>query len=144
MNIKKIILVILFLSTILISSDNYLVKVEVDYLRNDKGDVQFSIYNRDGTIPDKKFKNFYKQQRAQIIDGKAYTIFKDLPIGRYAINILHDENKNKKIDKGFLLPTEGIGFSNYDSIGIGNKPNFKKASFLLDKDMQKSIKIIYF
>jgi uncharacterized protein (DUF2141 family) len=134
----------ILLSSFLRASDNYSLKIEVDHLRNDKGDVQFSIYNKDGTIPDKKFKNFYRQQKAEIVDGKSYTLFKDLPKGKYAVNILHDENKNGKIDKGLMLPKEGIGFSNYTSIGLMNKPNFKKASFLLDKDMQKSIKIIYF
>jgi uncharacterized protein (DUF2141 family) len=32
--------------------------------------------------------------------------------------LLHDENKNGKIDKGFILPKEGIGFSNFQSIGF--------------------------
>jgi uncharacterized protein (DUF2141 family) len=57
---------------------------------------------------------------------------------------LHDEDGNEKIKKGFVLPKEGIGFSNYQSIGIGNKPNFKKASFEVDSDKTVSVKIIYF
>jgi uncharacterized protein (DUF2141 family) len=32
---------------------------------------------------------------------------------KYAINILHDEDNNGKIKKGFVLPKEGMGFSNY-------------------------------
>ena len=51
--------------------------------------------------------------------------------GNYAVNILHDENNNGKIDKGLILPKEGIGFSNYSSIGLTNRPNFKKANFEL-------------
>jgi len=140
----RTILLMILLSSFLKASNNYSLRIEVDHLKNDKGDVQFSIYNKDGTIPDKEFKNFYKQQTANIVNGKSYTIFKDLPKGKYAINILHDENKNGKIDEGLMLPLEGIGFSNYESTGLMNKPSFKKASFLLDKDTQKSIKIIYF
>lgn len=52
---------------------------------------------------------------------------------RYAVNILHDENANGKIDKGFILPKEGIGFSNYSSVGPMNRPNFSKA--LLEDDV---------
>jgi len=59
------------------------------------------------------------------------------------VNILHDENKNGKIDKKFILPKEGIGFSNYKSIGFTNKPNFSKASFELDSKTEINIKVIY-
>jgi uncharacterized protein (DUF2141 family) len=70
-------------------------------------------------------------------------IFKDLPEGKYAVNILHDEDNNGKIKKGFILPKEGIGFSNYQSIGIGNKPKFSKASFTLESDLKIKVKVIY-
>ena len=71
--------------------------------------------------------------------------FTNLPPGSYAANVLHDENKNGKIDKKFMLPIpkEGVGFSNYESIGLSNKPKFSKASFLVKSDMKKVIKIIY-
>ena len=64
-------------------------------------------------------------------------------MGKYAVNILHDENKNGKIDKGWVLPIEGIGFSNFKSIGFSNRPNFKKASFYVGSNTSKTIKIIY-
>lgn len=70
--------------------------------------------------------------------------FKDLPAGKYEVNILHDGDNNGKIKKGFILPKEGIGFSNYQSIGIGNKPNFKKAAFELNKGKSIAVKLIYF
>ncbi|MGB5437669.1 MAG: DUF2141 domain-containing protein, partial [Maribacter sp.] len=65
------------------------------------------------------------------------------PKGRYAINVLHDENEDGKIDKGLILPTEGIGFSNYTNIGLSNRPNFSKASFELHSDSRVSVKMIY-
>lgn len=70
--------------------------------------------------------------------------FKDLPAGKYEVNILHDGDNNGKIKKGFILPKEGIGFSNYQSIGIGNKPNFKKAAIELNKGKSIAVKLIYF
>jgi len=71
--------------------------------------------------------------------------FRNLPEGTYAANILHDENKNGKIDKKFMLPlpAEGIGFSNYESIGLSNRPKFSKASFGLNKNLTVNIKVIY-
>ena len=91
----------------------YALTVKVNELQNSKGVVQFTLYNKDGTIPDEKFKKYYKQQIGSIRQNSSSITFKDLPMGKYAVNILHDENKNGKIDKGWVLPIEGIGFSNF-------------------------------
>jgi uncharacterized protein (DUF2141 family) len=64
-------------------------------------------------------------------------------LGKYAVNILHDENENGEIDKGFILPIEGIGFSNFQSIGFSNRPSFSKASFDLNCDKKIAVKVIY-
>lgn len=69
--------------------------------------------------------------------------FINIPSGKYADNILHDENKNGRIDKGVILPIEGISFSNFQSIGLTNRPNFSKASFELKENKSVSVKVIY-
>jgi uncharacterized protein (DUF2141 family) len=122
----------------------YSLRVKVEHLRNLQGVVQFSLYNKDGTIPDENYKKTYKQLFGKIKNGVSIVTFSNLPRGRYAINILHDENKNKKIDKGFIFPIEGVGFSNYKSIGLSNRPNFSKASFILNANTEKQVSIIYF
>lgn len=114
--------------------------------RNSEGEILFALYNKDGSIPDEKYENYFKKGISQIDkNGTATFTFTNLPKGNYAVNILHDENKNGKIDKKFLLPmpSEGIGFSNYESIGMSNRPNFSKASFLVKSNMEKVIKVIY-
>ncbi len=123
----------------------YSLTVKVEGLRNSTGVVQFALYNSDGTIPDEKFEKYYRIKTSEINKNRAVISFSELPQGRYAINILHDENENGKIDKKFLLPLpkEGIGFSNYESIGLNNRPNFARASFLLNKNSTKEIKVIY-
>lgn len=118
--------------------------VEVYELRNSKGVVQFALYNKDGTIPDENFEKYYQIGKTTIKGNAAQFVFKNLPKGTYAVNILHDENENGKIDKGFMLPEEGIGFTNYTKIGLGNKPNFSKASFELSADKRIAVKVIYF
>ncbi len=117
--------------------------VEVEHLRNAKGRVQFTLHDRDGTIPDEHYEHWYKLGTAPITDGKATYTFTNLPPGRYAAHILHDENANGKIDKGLFLPKEGIGFSNYTSIGPMNRPNFKKASFAVEGEMRVRVKVVY-
>lgn len=124
-------------------SKTYSLTVKVEKLQNSKGIVQFALYNKDGSIPDENYKNYYRLEKAKIVNGKSEITFKNLPKGKYAVNILHDENKNGKIDKGFILPKEGIGFSNFTSIGLTNRPNFNKASFELNQNKTIRVKVIY-
>ncbi|MBE9488855.1 MAG: DUF2141 domain-containing protein [Bacteroidetes bacterium] len=139
----------LIISTLLMSLNfqkvekNYSLTVIVKNLRNSDGVVQFALYNEKGSIPDEKYKNYFKIAIANIENNTATITFNNLPKGIYAVNVLHDENEDGKIDKGFILPTEGIGFSNYKSIGLTNKPKFSKASFVLNAAITISIKIIY-
>ncbi|MCF6295847.1 MAG: DUF2141 domain-containing protein [Flavobacteriaceae bacterium] len=125
------------------NEETYSLTITVKDLRNSKGVVQFAIYNKEGSIPDEKYKKYYKKDIVVIVKNTATITFNDLPKGRYAINILHDENENGKIDKKFILPKEGIGFSNYQSIGMRNRPKFSKASFEVNSNITKIIKIIY-
>ena len=139
-----LIIAVLFLSFNLpTNEETYSLTIKVKDLRNSKGVVQFSIYNKDGSIPDEKYKKYYKKDIATIDNNASTITFNNLLKGKYAINILHDENKNGKIDKNFILPIEGIGFSNYQSIGIRNRPKFSKASFEIYSNTTKTIKIIY-
>ena len=117
--------------------------IEVKNLRSEKGVVQFVLYNKDGSIPDEDYENYYKIVKGEIVNGSSTITFKNIPSGKYAVNILHDENKNGKIDKGFILPIEGIGFSNFRSIGLTNRPNFSKASFELKENKTINVKVIY-
>ena len=146
---KQTFILFLAFSWLLLSSflnnngDNSSLTVEIENLRNSKGVVQIALYNKDGSIPDEHYKNYFKMEKVNIINGKAEGTFSHLPKGNYAVNILHDENNNGKIDKGFILPKEGIGFSNFTSIGLTNRPNFKKASFEFNQNKSIKVKMIY-
>lgn len=101
------------------------------------------LYNKEGSIPDEKFNKYYKKEITSISKNSSSVTFYYLPKGNYAVFILHDENKNSKIDKKFILPTEGVGLSNFKNINLTNRPNFSKASFQINEDLTKTIKIIY-
>lgn len=108
------------------NTDTIDLTVEVHHLRNNKGVVQFALYNKDDTIPDEDFEKYYKIGKATIKEKTAQFVFKNLPKGTYAVNILHDEDEDGEIDKGWVLPTEGIGFSNINKIGIEINLTLKK------------------
>lgn len=124
---------------------NYSLTINVENLRNSKGVVQYALYNKDGSIPDEKYEKYFRKGIAEISNDRSTITFNDLPAGKYAISILHDENKNGKIDKKILLPipSEGVGISNYQSIGFSNRPNFSKACFRVDSSITVDVKIIY-
>lgn len=142
----RVVAFILVFLAVGVSADEttYTLTVKVNDLRNAKGDVQFSLYDKEGSIPDEHFEHYLMQKNSTIKHKAATVVFNNLPKGNYAVNILHDENQDGKIDKGFVLPKEGIGFSNFQSIGFRHKPSFKKAQFLLDSNQQMNIKVIYF
>ena len=117
--------------------------VDVSGLRNSKGTVQFALYNREDAFPDEHYKKYFKKLTGKIVNGTSTITFKNLPEGKYAVNILHDENNDGKIKKGIILPKEGIGFSNYESIGFSNRPTFTKASFIVLKDKMIKVNLIY-
>ena len=125
------------------NAETFSLTVDVKNLRNEKGVVQFALYNKDDSIPDEDYENYYKIVKGEIVNGSSTITFKNIPSGKYAVNILHDENKNGKIDKGFILPIEGIGFSNFQSIGLTNRPNFSKASFELKENKTIDVTVIY-
>jgi uncharacterized protein (DUF2141 family) len=118
--------------------------IEVSHLRNSTGRVQCLLYNTEGSIPDEEFEKYYRITQEKITNNACQITFKNLPKGSYAVTVLHDENSNGKIDKRFFLPLEGIGFSNYQSLGISNQPSFEKASFELKSDALIQVKVIYF
>ncbi len=145
LNLLQLILVILLLTSFQNQKqETFNLTIDVKELRNSKGTVVFALYNREDAIPDEHYKKYLKKLTGKIVNGTSTVTFENLPAGKYAVNILHDENNDGKIKKGIILPKEGIGFSNFQSIGLSNKPSFRKASFDLQSDKALKIKIIYF
>ena len=141
---RYLFMAIMSLATYSTASGTASLQVQIDDLRNTNGVVQVAIYNQDGTIPDENYQNHYQLKTSEIFNNSVTVTFDNLAYGTYAINAIHDENNNGQVDKGFILPKEGIGFSNYTSINLSNRPNFKDASFNLPKDMTIKVTMIYF
>lgn len=135
--------IVLLTSFSIQKQETFSLTIEVNELRNSKGTVLFALYNREDAFPDEHYKKYYKKLTGKIVNGASTVIFENIPAGKYAVNILHDENNDGKIKKGLIMPIEGIGFSNYKSIGLTNKPSFSKASFEVVSDKSIKVNIIY-
>jgi uncharacterized protein (DUF2141 family) len=143
--IKSIALCLIFFANqlIAIGQTNHSLKVEIKNLRNNHGQVIVSIYNTQKGFPDKP-EFALIQQFAPIVNRKSIVEFKNLPSGTYAVGFIHDENKNKTMDFGFLMiPKEGYGVSN-NVRGTFGPPSFEKASFeIISMDKTIVINALY-
>ena len=100
-------------------------KINITNLKNENGVVRVSVFSDNGA--------FYKDAehaaatRTLTVKEAASFVIPRLNPGNYAIAVIHDENKNGKLDTNFMgMPKEGYGFSN--STGI-MPPSFEKAKF---------------
>lgn len=78
--------------------------VEVSGLRNSKGVMQFTLYHTPDAFPDEDYKKYYRKHTAKVVDGFSTVTFENLPSGKYAVNILHDEDENGKLKSRVLYP----------------------------------------
>jgi uncharacterized protein (DUF2141 family) len=109
--------------------------VSIKNLKSTKGQIGILIFNKEAGFPSQRSKAIHEILLP--IKGKdmAYT-FKDLPYGKYAISVMHDENKNREIDRNrFGIPKEGYGVSN-NVVSKFGPPKFGKAAFQLQKNKQ--------
>ncbi|MGJ3259652.1 MAG: DUF2141 domain-containing protein [Rhodospirillales bacterium] len=102
-------------------------EVEIVGLASDKGDVHVALYDNPDTFPDS---DGMRTKTEVLPEGRiARATFRDLPPGRYAIAVYHDENGNDEFDQGFLgIPLEDYGFSNDAAVFLG-PPSFGDAAF---------------
>src|SRR5687768_8331423 len=81
--------------------------VTVKDLRNRRGQLVFGVFKSADGFPGVEKKSVNWQVRA--IDAKTVTFTADLPPGKYAASVLHDENGSGEMDFSFNIPTEGYG-----------------------------------
>lgn len=88
-----------------------------------------------------KFDKVFKADSAPSQKGSTKIIIKDLPTGRYAVAVFHDENSNDKLDTNMLgIPKEPLGFS-VGKMKTFGPPSFEDCAFELTSDLSISVPI---
>ena len=105
-------------------ADGCTLRVHVDGLRNSTGVVGAAIFKtRDGWPEDmRKTVNHWP---TPIAEGarEATAVMENLPAGDYGVVAIHDENRNRKLDRNFIgFPKEGFGFANNPHVGLSAPP----------------------
>jgi len=136
---KHILLIGLFFFTSLSLFSQTLI-VEITGIRNKDGLIRLAFFVSEANFRSEKptFERLLNKTRVQ--NGNLVVRLDSIPPGYYGIALLDDENRNGKLDYRFIIPKEGIGFSNYEHHGI-KRPVLSDFSFLLKKNVTLRIPI---
>jgi uncharacterized protein (DUF2141 family) len=144
--LQKSSLIILVLFILAISangqSGNVQLTVEVTGLEViDGSSVMIAVYNSEDTYFDSE--QIYASAEIAVDDEEVSYVFKDFPVGDYAVTIYHDEDGDGEMDrKWYGPPKEGYAFSNNYTSGM-RPARWDDAVFSLEKDQTISIKMVY-
>jgi uncharacterized protein (DUF2141 family) len=114
------------------------ITMNIENLRNNKGQIIVAVFEDDATFQAEKPKYDKIFTKKSMKNGKLSIRF-SLPPGTYAITLVDDENSNKEMDYNFFgIPKEGFGFSDYYHEGM-TKPKFHQFKFQVKKGEKKTI-----
>jgi uncharacterized protein (DUF2141 family) len=106
-------------------ADGSQVVVRIEGLRSASGFVRLGLYDSPDDFPRGRP---VAGQAVPAMSGSVEAVFDDLPDGRYAIAVYHDEDGDGEFTKNFVgLPLEGYGFSNDAPVLLG-PPAFDTAA----------------
>lgn len=135
----SLILAFLFFSSLSISAQSGIIKIEIEGIKNSKGIMQIGLYNAEADFPD--FEKIFKGASPKPNTSGVVYSFNNIPAGTYAIALWQDENEDKELNKNlFGVPKEKYGFSN-NVFGSFGPPDFKDASFKVEDGKTSTLKI---
>jgi len=105
------------------ASQKCALRIHVDGLRNSTGVVGSVIFASPDGWPEDTSKSVHHWP-TEIPPAKLEaTASWDLPPGDYGVAVIHDENRNRKLDRNFFgIPKEGFGFANNPHVGLSAPP----------------------
>lgn len=114
------------------------ITIRIAGLRNTNGNLSVALFDAKKGFPG-KFENAIRKAVVPAAGTEHFAVFGDVPFGRYAVAVRHDENGNGKLDANILgMPKEGVGTSNNPKSKFG-PPSFDDAAFLLDSDSRELV-----
>lgn len=103
-------------------------EIRISNAKSDRGKIRVLLFSSETGFPDQPEKAL-KSNTLDPKDKSCDLIFEDLPLGRYAISVIHDEDNDGKMTTNFFgYPSERFGFSNNPKIYL-EPPAFEKAAF---------------
>lgn len=114
--------------------------IDVVNLRSERGLIRICL-----TADPQNFPGCIDDSRAvtRSVPADTPTIrIEGLARGDYALSVIHDENRNSKLDTFAGIPREGFGFSRNPRIGFG-PPRFAAAEFTISGPSREQVRMRY-
>ncbi len=129
---KKFLLVALLFSLQIVSAQKNKpggsIIVQLNGIKEQSGQVLLSLFKSEEGFPTQPEKAF-RWSRAKVTSSSLIISLDGLPLGTYAIAVVHDENLNDVMDRNWLgMPDEPYGISN-NAAGSFSPPKFEEAKF---------------
>lgn len=129
----------LIVSAVTASNGQHRIEVIITDIRDTTGVVMVGLFSDADSFLKKPASGVTARPRK----GEVRVVFDKVDPGTYAVSIIHDSNRNGKLDSNFLgVPKEGFGFSN-NVMGSFGPPSFEKATFNVNTTTQVSIRLRY-
>ena len=111
----------IILFSTLISPDNGQIEVQIENIKSDKGVLLVALFENEDSF----LKKAFKSKIVTLEEAKIPISFKNIPAGRYAVSVIHDENENGELDTNWAgIPKEPFGFSK-KTMGRFGAPSFE-------------------
>ena len=116
--------------------------VRLGGFRSADGQVLVAIFRGEAGFPSEP-QRAWKTAILKIDGEHARLDLPGVPVGAYAISVIHDENSNNALDTNFLgIPKEGIGTSNNAKARFG-PPKWADARFEVQGATIQRIRMVY-
>jgi uncharacterized protein (DUF2141 family) len=117
------------------SAKGFTLTIVVQVMSSDEGNLGVLVFNTPkGWAEDRQAA--FKDIAVPAVKGTQTLKVPDLPPGKYAVALIHDLNKNHKLDKNFVgYPKEQWGMSNNPHATL-KAPPIEKAMFSVEKDTE--------
>jgi uncharacterized protein (DUF2141 family) len=115
--------------------------ITVTGIRNDNGKIAALAFTQDQGFPD-RVNQAFAQAQVNAQKGTVTLTIKNVPAGKVALTVLHDEDGDGKLRKNLLgIPQEGVGMTGKP---LGNRaPKFQEAVIEIKDDEKKTIALKY-
>ncbi len=110
--------------------------------RSDKGSALVYLFSSADTFPS-EYGSADRTTKVAIREGRSEAVIEAVPVGTWAISVIHDEDDNGELRTNFIgIPREGVGSSNDPAPRMG-PPRWADAKFDLDADLTLKILVRY-
>jgi len=100
--------------------------IEIEGFRNSEGSIQLIIYDNENDFDNDSVEGVFMVLSTRVTGERMKHTFHDIPIGHYAVTVIHDENDNQILDMSGRTPLEGLAYSGTKS--RLTKPSFERAA----------------